>query len=303
MNVTIKQLRAVVSLADEGTFRGAAEANHVTPPAMSIAIAELERELGVTLFDRTSRRVGPTTAGARFVESARRILGDIDVLLLDIGDVAAARTGTVTIASVASIGSRVLPKVFRMLARSNPAVEVRLIDDVGNKVVAAVRERAADFGLLTEPEALEGDLSCEPLHDDPFHVAFPKTHRFARKRRVAWSDLENEVLIGMTDMTASSGIVDRELRRQSIRLACTVRVAQLSVAHGMLDAGLGVCVLPEIALPPRAQTSVGAARLHRPTAVRSIVACRLRHRSLSPAAAIALEVVRQALRPSGDRQR
>jgi len=293
MNVTIKQLRAVVSLASTASFRSAAEATHVSPPALSIAIAQLEGELGVRLFDRTSRQVSVSEIGARFIENARRVLADVDNMLQDVGDAAAARKGVVTIASVASIAGRVLPLALQRIAESFPGIEVRLVDDVGNQVISAVRERNADFGLTTAPEFATDDMICEPLHQDAFYLAFHKDHRLARKRVINWSDIQGERVIGLSDATASFSLVDRELRKQTIQSASTFTVSQLSVAHALLDAAFGICVLPEIALPPPTQPHVVAALLRRPRLWRSIVACRLRNRSLSPAAEAALRIVRE----------
>lgn len=293
MNVTIKQLRAVVNLGRTGSFRSAAEATHVSPPALSIAIAQLEAELGVKLFDRTSRRVSASEVGQRFLENARRVLADIDSMMLDVNDAAAAKKGVVTLASVASIASRVLPLVFQRIAESFPGIEVRLIDDVGKKVISAVRERNADFGLMTAPEVPTTDMICEPLHKDAFYLAFHRSHRLSGKKAVTWKDIRGERLIGLNDSTASLNIVDRELRRQSIQSASTFTVSNLGVAHSLLEADFGVCLLPEIALPAPSKLEVSATLLTKPRAWRSIVACRLKNRSLSPAAEAALGVVRE----------
>lgn len=296
MNVTIRQLRAVVSLSATGSFRRSAEQTHVSSPALSIAIAQLERDLGVTLFDRTSRQVRVSEVGQRFVENARRVLADYDHMLLDIGDVAAAKRGVVTIASVASIAARVLPAALQRISELFPGIEVRLVDDVGSKVIFAVKERVADFALMTAPTAHDDDIAAEPLHRDPFYLAFHSSHRLSRKKTLAWSDLAGERLIGLNDSTASASIVDAELRRQSIQCASTLAVSHLSVAHGMLDANFGVCALPEIALPATRHPDVVARLLTQPRAWRPIAACRLRARALSPAAEAALGVIREAFR-------
>ena len=291
MNVTLKQLRAAVALVRSGTFREAAEALHISPPALSIAIAELERSLGVTLFDRTSRRVQTSEAGARFAENAQRVLADIDRMLLEISDVAAAKSGAVTIACVASVASRVLPPALLRMAKTYPSIDVRLLDDVGANVVAAVKDRHADFGLTTAPASAASDLVYEPIHDDPIYLAFPRGHHLTGRRVVRWSDINGERLIGLSSSAGSFAVVDRQFSTQSIQPAHTLVVSHLSVAHAMVEAGLGVCVLPETALPRVGRTS-GAALLQRPRVSRSIVVCRLRHRSLSPAATTTLGVIR-----------
>lgn len=296
MNVTIKQLRAVVSLASTGSFRGAAEAVHVSPPALSIAIAQLEGELGIRLFDRTSRQVRVSEVGERFIEHARRVLADIDAMMLEVGDAAAARKGVVTIASVASIAGRVLPLALQRIGEAYPGIEVRLVDDVGSQVMAAVRERTADFGLVTVPDAPGDDVTCEVLHQDAFYLAFHQGHPLARKRSVSWSDVRGQRVIGLSGSTATLDLVDRELRKQAIEPASTFKVSQLSVAHALLDAAFGVCILPEIALPPASQASVAAALLGRPRLWRPVAACRLRNRSLSPAAEAALRIIRELFR-------
>jgi len=292
MNVTLKQLRAVVALAQCGAFRRAAETMHVSPPALSIAIGELERSLGVSLFDRTSRSVRASDAGARFAISAQRILADVDQMLLEIGDIAAAKSGAVRIACVASIASRILPPVLLRAVKKYPSIDVRLLDDVGTNVVAAVKDRNCDFGLTTAPEVPDDELAFEPIHDDPFYLIFPKGHRLTGRRVVRWSDINGERLIGLSSSSGSFNVLDQQLRAQSIQPTHTLTISHLSVAHAMVEAGLGVCVLPEIAVPRRTSRSVGSAPLERPRVARSIVCCRLRDRSLSPAATAILSLIR-----------
>jgi DNA-binding transcriptional LysR family regulator len=266
---------------------------HVSPAALSIAIGDLERALGVRLFDRTSRSVRASEAGAKFATSAQRVLADVDRMLLEIGDVAAAKSGTVSIACVASIASRILPPALLRAARKHPSIDVRLLDDVGANVVAAVKDRQVDFGLTTAPEVPADELAYEPIHDDPLYLTFPKGHRLSGRRVVRWSDINGERLIGLSSSSGSFNVVDQQLRKQSIQPAHTLTVSHLSVAHAMVEAGVGVCVLPETAVPRRISRASDSALLERPRVARSIVFCRLRDRSLSPAATAILSLIRE----------
>ena len=116
MAVSLRHLRAAVSVARHGSFRRAAESAHLSQPALSLTVAELEQALGVTLFDRTSRSVNATDLGAAFVEGAARVLGDFDRLVKEVGDVARSRRGHVVVSCVSSLAGRVMPLAMRQCA-------------------------------------------------------------------------------------------------------------------------------------------------------------------------------------------
>jgi DNA-binding transcriptional LysR family regulator len=296
MTVTLRQLRAAVGVAQHGSFRRAADAVHLSQPALSLAISELEGALGVTLFDRTSRSVTTTELGAFFVQGATRILGDFDRLVQEVGGVAQSRRGRVVVSCVSSLAGRIMPLALQVCAEHHPQVDVIVHDDVAQQVLSAVRSRDADFGLTMAPAELGEGMLFEPLHEDRFHLVCVRDHRLATRRRVAWRDLDGENLISLSTSSGTHQMIQEQLARQSVKLARNTPVSHLSTVHGMLEAGFGVAILPVIALPIAGHPTLVARPLVGPNLSRTIGAYRRRDRSLSPAADALLEVVRTILR-------
>lgn len=296
MHVTLRHLRAAVGVARHGSFRGAAQAVHLSQPALSLTIAELEEQLGVALFDRTSRSVRLTELGASFVSGAQRLLGDFDQLVHEVGDIAQSRRGRVVVTCVSSIAGHVMPLAMRACAQRFPQIEVIVRDDVAQAVLAAVRSREADFGLTMQPLHDGDDTVFEPLHDDRLHVVVPREHRLARRRQVRWRDLHGEQLIALSTTSGTHRLIGEEFVRQGVVPARSTPVSHLSTVHGMLEAGFGISVLPAIALPVRDHPTLASLPLVAPVVSRTIGVYRRRDRSLSPAAVTMLDTVREVLR-------
>jgi len=296
MNISLRQLRAAVGIAEHGSFRRAAESLHVSQPALSLTIAELERALGVTLFDRTSRSVSVTEMGNFFVQGAARVLSDLDRLVNDVTDVAQSRRGRVVVSCVSSIAGRVIPIGLIECARRFPQVDVIVHDDVAQQVLSAVRTREADFGLTIEPADLPEETAFEALHKDRFHLACRRDHPLAKRRRVSWKDLNGQSLILLSTTSGIHRTIDDELVRQNIQLERQTPVSHLSTVHGMLESGFGVAVLPVLALPVTGHPSLVTLPLMQPILHRTIGILHRKDRSFSPAAAALLDVLRSVVR-------
>lgn len=296
MNVTIRHLRAAVAVAHHASFRRAAEAVHVSQPALSLAVMELEQSLGVTLFDRTSRLVAPTELGSAFLQNAVRVIGDFDGLIREVGEVAQSRRGRVIVSCVSSIAGRVMPLAIQRCALRYPQVEVTIHDDVASQVLASVQASGADFGVTVEPAVLGHNMLFEALKKDRFHFVCDRAHPLAAKRQVAWSDLNGQHLIALSTSSGMARIVQDELARNHVVLARSTAVSHLATAHGMLEADFGVGVLPTIALPVAAHPTLVARPLVRPALSRTIGIYRRKERSLTPAASALLETLREVLK-------
>jgi DNA-binding transcriptional LysR family regulator len=296
MNISFRQLRAAVSIAEHGSFRRAAESLHLSQPALSLTIAELERALGVTLFDRTSRSVSATEMGNFFVHGAARVLSDLDRLVNDVTEVAQSRRGRVVVSCVSSIAGRVMPLALIECARRFPQVDVIVRDDVAQQVLSAVRTREADFGLTIEPAELPEETVFEALQKDRFHLACRRDHPLAKRRRVSWKDLNGHSLILLSTTSGIHRTIDDELVRQNIQLERQTPVSHLSTVHGMLESGFGVAVLPVLGLPVSKHPTLVTLPLTQPVLHRTIGIFHRKDRSFSPAAAALLDVLRSVLR-------
>ena len=296
MHVTLRHLRAAVAVARHSSFRRAAEALHVSQPALSLAINELESALGVSLFDRTSRSVVVTELGRFFVQGAARLLADFDHLVQETGEAARSRRGKVVVSCVSSIAGRVMPLAIQHCAQRYPEVEVVIRDDVAIQVLALVQAGLADFALTIAPAALGEGMLFEALLDDPFYVVCDHRHALARRRTVPWKALDGQDLIELSTSSGTHQMVRDELARSHARPRRSTAVSHLSTVHGLLEAGHGIAVLPRIALPVPDHPTLVARPLVAPAVARAIGIYRRRDRSLAPAACALAESMRAVLK-------
>lgn len=299
MYITLRHLRAAVGVAQYRSFRRAAEAVHLSQPALSLAISELESALGVALFDRTSRSVSVTEIGASFVQGAARVLADFEQLVTEVGDIAQSRRGRVVVSCVSSLAGRVLPRAIQACTARYPQVEVVVLDDVAQQVLASVRSRESDFALTIAPTTEHEETLFEPLHADPLHLVLERSHPLARRKQVRWRDLQGQPLVNLSTTSGTHQLVHSELQRQEVRPSRSTSVSHLSTVHGMLEAGFGMAVLPALALPVPEHPTLTARLLVAPPLARSIGTYRRRDRSLSPAALALLESIREVLAAQG----
>ena len=170
MNVTLRQLRALVALVRTGSFTQAAASLHVTQSALSGQIKELEQALGVRLVERSTRRIGLTEAGRGFYPLVDKILQDLEGVLHGIDDLKALKKGVVRIAAPQLMACTLLPEVIAAFRQTHPEVQIRLADCEVDSVLARVASGEVDFGV--GPERPTGfDITAQPLFELPFMMS------------------------------------------------------------------------------------------------------------------------------------
>jgi LysR family carnitine catabolism transcriptional activator len=287
--VSSRQLRAVIALAQFRSFVAAAAALGVSQPALSRAVQRLERSLGVALFRRSTRVVSLTAAGRDFLPTAERLLHDLDRHLGSMRELADQQRGYVVVASLMSLAYHVLPAATGAYRRRYPGIDLHLREGVQDAIVADVRGAVADLGI-----ANVGDVShpvvVEPLGDEPCLLVMPRGHRLARQRTLSIADLEGEPLISMPPESGLRRLVDGAALAAGVRLHHAITLNQYGTLFGFVRSGLGVAIVPATALPPRGDRALRARRLTRPTLTRKVGILTLGDRVLSPAAASFREI-------------
>lgn len=177
--VTIKfdlnDLQAFRAVAENGSFRRAAERIRITQPALSRRIDKLESALNVKLFERTTRKVALTTVGQAFMPQVERMLDDLDMALMSIGDAGSSRMGTVTVACVPSAAYYFMPQAIHGLHQLFPKIRIRLFDGSASHVSAAVASGEADFGVSFSGN-LAPEVEFEPLLQERYVIACRRDH-------------------------------------------------------------------------------------------------------------------------------
>lgn len=277
MNFDLADLRGFLAVADLGSFRSAAESLHLSQSAVSRRVDKLEEALGVDLFVRTTRRVELTTIGRTFVHKARAVMNELESALLGIADFAERISGEVTVACVPSAVGYFLPAVIGDFHRLHPRIRVRLIDESSADILLAVANGEADLGL-TYIGTQEPDIEFEPLLDDPFVVACPREHALAGRKRLTWAELAQHDYVSLAQGSGNRFLLDQALAHVEHKPEWFCEVRHVPALVSLVEAGLGLGVVPRLAMPPRSR--LVSIALEEPTLSRTIGIIRRRGRPL-----------------------
>jgi len=293
--VELRQLRYFVMLAEELHFGLAAKRLALTQPPLTQAILNLERDLGVRLFDRTRRSVALTHAGKAFLGEARQTLARADRAVDHAQRAGRGEVGRLAVGFLANTAYTLLPLVLRDFSRGFPGVTLDLRELTIPQQLEALRRENIDVGLLRPPVA-DAELAVQTILEEPFVLALPAAHPLRSLRRVQLRRLAQEPFV-MFPRTA--GFVFHDLIMGfCMRAGFTPRVAQeVNQTHavlGLVSAGIGV------ALVPASSQKIGLAGVvYRPlreaTPLASVAIAR-RQSDASPVVAAFLEVARRVAR-------
>lgn len=247
INTDIGELQAFIAVAEKLSFRAAAESLFITQPALSRRIDKLERDLKTQLIERTTRRVSLTAAGRQFLEHANAVMDELELAYQGLEARATARTGKVTIACVPSVANHLLPSVLKDFARQRPEVRVKVIDESAQTVLDSVTGGLADFGLnfLGSQEA---DLEFTPIRAERYIVVVPVGHPLARRKSVAWRALEKEPLVSVSSTSGNRLLIDSAFAKLKKKPSIQYEINHVTGAINLVSAGLGVAIIPNLAL-------------------------------------------------------
>ncbi len=289
---SLADLRAFVTVGELQSFAAAAAALHLSQPALSRRISHLESILNVRLFDRTTRSVELTQLGRRFLSQVRSVVEDLDRSVVSLHDIAHLEAGDVIVGCVFSAVHHFLPSVIRSFREQHPHVLVRIIEEGADEVLASVKAGEADFALnytgMQDPE-----VEFSPLLKEVFVLACPADHPLARRRSVRWEELADYPYALVSHASRNRVLIDQALANVARlpRPMCEVR--HVSTLIALVESGLAIAVVPQLALP-RQPASVVGVHLEKPSINRTIGMIRRRKRSLSPAAAAFAQMLKQA---------
>src|SRR6478609_8532892 len=233
----LRHLRSFAVLAEERHFGRAAARLHIAQPALSQQVKQLERELGVQLFTRTTRRVELTEAGTRFAEHAATVLGDVGRAEEDMALLATGRAGRVSVGFIGTATYDVLPRV-----------ELDLRGELlSPQLVAGLQDRTYDVALLRPDPLNHGDLSLTSLRTERLVAVLPSSHPLAGRRRIALSALADESFV-MHPSGHRSSVHSRVLaacEEAGFTPSSVLEVGETATLVVFVAAGMGVALVPE----------------------------------------------------------
>lgn len=279
-NYRVDDLRALAALDAEASFVRAAERLHITQSAFSRRIAQLETAVGATLVERTTRRVSFTPLGQDLVRRTALLLQQLDEAVVDVGRCARGESGRISLACVTTVAYAVLPPVLQAFRARYPQVRLHLRDDTGQRVMQAVLAREAEFGIgvLGHPAS---ELHTQPCANDPYVVAFRPGHPLAAQTRVRWKELHRWRVVALRPTSANRQQIDEALAAAGIAPPWFDEVEHLSSMLGLLRGGVGIGVLPRLALWPQPTADLVMRPLIGPGVVRRIGLMRRRDTTLT----------------------
>jgi LysR family hydrogen peroxide-inducible transcriptional activator len=267
---SLRQLQYAIAVADELSFRKAAERCHVSQPSLSAQLALLEEALGVRLFERDQRRVLLTAAGSTIIERARKVLLETDDLIELARRVSDPRSGTIHIGVIPTISPYLLPSVTPRLHAEFPRLTVGWIEDKTDALVKSLEAGTLDAALVAL-EADLGDVESAEIADDPFFLIAAPEHPLARKSAPA----------AVAELRGADVLLLDEghcFRQQALEYCASAkahelefRATSLTTLVQMVAGGAGVTLLPELALPTETQrASLRIRALSKPVPKRTI---------------------------------
>lgn len=281
MNLSARQLRAFVALADERHFTRAAQRCHLTQPAFSALIQTLEQTAGMRLFDRSTRHVELTAEGRVLEASARRLLADMALAMEDLRDHAARRRGRVTVAALPSFSAGWLPPLLAQFQSEYPGITLELRDALLDPCLDLVARGEADFAvaaLRADMSELEGQF----LHADHFFLVCREDHVLAARRQVRLQDALRWPWIAMARNSSVRKHLEQALGAQAP--APLLEVEHLATVTGLVRAGMGIALVPAMTLFHFERPGLAIRPLSGKVPARGLYLVRRRGRSLSVAA-------------------
>lgn len=282
--ITVRQMQGFLQIAQLRNFTRAAERLKVAQPALSQQIRDLEAELGIRLLDRTTRRVELTEAGREFERSAAKILDDIDRAAREAQGLAHRERGRVSIAAPPLLSALVVPAAMAEFRAKYPGIQVVLADLRTDQIVSRVRSGEVDCGLGTFRSGEDG-ISATPIARDSLRLFCAKDHPLAEAERVRWQDLGPFPLIALTRESGIRLRVEIGFERAKLPFAPAYEVSLVTTVLAMVEAKLGIAVLPAYAWAAMRDRQIRTVPLIEPTLTRDILLITNASRSVTPGVA------------------
>jgi DNA-binding transcriptional LysR family regulator len=243
-----RQLRYFVAVARRLHFTRAAEDLLIAQPALSQAIRQLERELGVALFDRTTRGVTLTSAGEVLLRGAERTLRELEVTVAEVRSFTGQVTGRVRLGAWQSMEVR-LPDLLAAFRDAHPAVDVAINEIVSDAMLDAVRAGSLDVAMVVQRDHVSmAGLTSQPFITEPYEAAVSATHALAQRTSVRLEELAEEPFVMHRPGSAVRDAILRACADAGFRPRIALETGEMSAARAFVAAGLGITILPRSSL-------------------------------------------------------
>jgi LysR family hydrogen peroxide-inducible transcriptional activator len=242
----LRQLGALVAIAEHGGFSAAARALHTVQSNVSTHVARLERELGVVLVDRSTGAL--TEEGEAVVGRARRIQSELDALAADVASVGHEVSGAARIGIIGTTARWLTARLLEAMGEAHPQVHLVVVDATTTSLLPQLDTGRLDLAVVALP-VHEPDIDTETLFEEDLVVVAPPSHPLYGRDRIGLAELaEHELLLGAPG-TAFRDDLDRQARALGVQLRSKAEVDGMRLIASLAFEGFGAAVLPASAVP------------------------------------------------------
>jgi LysR family transcriptional regulator, nitrogen assimilation regulatory protein len=253
----VRQLEALLAVAEAGSFTAAADQLHTVQSNVSEHVRQLEAELGVQLLVRGRRGTVPSEFGVRVIERARAVRSEIEALYKDLSMLQGLETGHATLGVVGTVSRLLVPMVVSEMRKTAPGVSLRLTEGASERLAGDVADRQLANAVVTEPVS-DARLHVEHLRDEALVALVPSAMLSTAREPIALTELAHETLILPPAGNPLRDEVETAARAEDIELRVPIEVEGIRLIADLVGAGVGVSILPETAV---ARDHVGVRQL------------------------------------------
>ncbi len=282
MHFDLVDLRLVLNVAEAASITHGAARSGLALASASERLRDMERELGVTLFERQRRGVSPTPAGLALLHHARLVTRQLDEMSGELGQFAKGLRGQVRVMSNTAATLEFLPPLIGAFLSSHPSIDVEIEDRPSPEIVRAVAGGRADLGIVADVVDAAAELETVPFAEDQLVLVTPKRHPLGKRRNIAFRDILDQDFVGLPMGSALQIYVDGQAARAGRNLKTRIRLSGFDAACKVVESGIGIAVVSKIAAERcRRSMAIAMVPLSDAWALRRLRICAKNFRALS----------------------
>jgi Transcriptional regulator len=282
-DLSARELQAVCTIAEYGSFMAASLTLNVSQPALTRTVQRVEKAIGLELFRRSTRRVETTPAGQEFIALANRVLADLRISFENMREISDEQRGRAVVSTVMSVAYTQLPSIIASYRGSRSKIELQIREGVHGTVLEDVRSGVADLGL-TYVDDVSPEFSIISLSHEAFHVVMPRGHQLSGRAGVTLEQLSEYALVSLPKEAQTRRLLDSHASVSGFVLQHAVTVNQFATVMQCVYAGVGLAIVPGGAVPAALRADLVSRPLTQPALSRTIGAVLLKDRALTPSA-------------------
>lgn len=276
-------LRLFVSVVEEGTIAAAATREHIAAAAVSKRLSELEDQLNTQLLTRSNKGITVTAAGVALLDLARGVLNDLDNIVSQMRDFSSGTRGSVRVLANISAITQFMPAALQSFLAKHPLVQVNLQEKVSTAVIRGVAENIADIGIFTQVPY--GDnLEVHRYRTDELVLIVPANHHLSNRSSVSFAETLDFEFVGLHVGSSLNFQMLKAASELGRSLKLRIQVTSYDAQCLMVEAGLGIGLLPKISVDTYNALAIKTVGLDEPWAHRQLDICVRSYDSLSVAA-------------------